>query len=839
MSRPAAPVSGASSSALSDAGASTTAPPSASDATDTGARVEAFKKKAAKAFRDRRFTAAAMHLSDAISIDPSNHTLYSNRSAAFAALENYPRALTDANKCISLAPSFAKGYFRAGHALESLQRHAEALTRFEQGSAIDPTSPELQIATACLRSLMAELADSAAAAAAAAGGGESKSSSTASPPGAVAAGGSGPSPAAAEADSFARMVSWLEAGGATFPNLYLKNYKDGFRGVHASAHILPESLVLFVPRRFIMTSEVARASSIGRAITDSRVELRSKHSYIAAYLLQERDKGADSFWAPYIAILPKQFDSVPLFFNDEELSWLEGSFTVGKVADRIESLQAEYEALRDSVPSFSRWSFDDFAWARVCVITRIFGFTLEGIKTDGLVPYADMLNHKLPRETRWQFDRACDGFTITSLTPIEKGAQVFDSYGQKSNTRFFINYGFTVEDNPEFEAVLRLEIPDDDPLLRHKRVLLSRGGAVVDRRREYQVPCDYSDNKTRNIFSFARIAVANESELQAAYAASSISAIPALSARNEAAALSLLANAARTALARFPTSLAADHHLLESGALEPFSNKWNCVVLRRGEKVVLSWFDALQRCYGHVISPPSSSSSSSSAAAAAAAGDTSGAGAAAASVAGGARSMSEESDDAGDYSASTTAAAASAAAAAAAAAAEAKATEEAALRMERVSASIIVASPTAAARPAAAAPAAPTSAAAAGASSMGTEAGAGAGAGATASTGEGPAGAAVACAIAAVVASSAAAAAAVGDADGAAAGGGGGGGCVSAWTAEYVRKVAAELRAAAKALSAAAISQTGSESEAGAGAGAGARTGEGEAEAVVASLFYQ
>jgi hypothetical protein len=32
------------------------------------------------------------------------------------------------------------------------------------------------------------------------------------------------------------------------------------------------------------------------------------------------------------------------------------------------------------------------------VITRIFGLVVEGNKTDGLVPYADMLNHKKPSE---------------------------------------------------------------------------------------------------------------------------------------------------------------------------------------------------------------------------------------------------------------------------------------------------------------------------------------------------------------------------------------------------------------------------------------------------------
>ena len=42
--------------------------------------------------------------------------------------------------------------------------------------------------------------------------------------------------------------------------------------------------------------------------------------------------------------------------------------------------------------------FRRFRRARLAVITRIFGLVIRGQKTDGLVAYADMLNHKKPRD---------------------------------------------------------------------------------------------------------------------------------------------------------------------------------------------------------------------------------------------------------------------------------------------------------------------------------------------------------------------------------------------------------------------------------------------------------
>ena len=54
-----------------------------------------------------------------------------------------------------------------------------------------------------------------------------------------------------------------------------------------------------------------------------------------------------------------------------------------------------------------------------------------------------------PRETKWTYDNERGAFTITTLHGIQGGAQVYDSYGQKCNHRFLLNYGFAIETNQE------------------------------------------------------------------------------------------------------------------------------------------------------------------------------------------------------------------------------------------------------------------------------------------------------------------------------------------------------------------------------------------------------
>lgn len=53
-------------------------------------------------------TKAIESYTEAIIVDPSNHVLYSNRSAAYAKDEKFEKALEDAKKCVELKPDWPK-----------------------------------------------------------------------------------------------------------------------------------------------------------------------------------------------------------------------------------------------------------------------------------------------------------------------------------------------------------------------------------------------------------------------------------------------------------------------------------------------------------------------------------------------------------------------------------------------------------------------------------------------------------------------------------------------------------------------------------------------------------
>jgi len=107
------------------------------------------------------------------------------------------------------------------------------------------------------------------------------------------------------------------------------------------------------------------------------------------------------------------------------------------------------------------------------VSSRIFGITVNGVKTDGFVPYADMLNHKRPRQTTWYYSDERQGFIIEACDDIPRGAQVYDSYGRKCNSRFFLNYGFINLNNDANEVPVVIDMLDNDPNLEFKLKLIN------------------------------------------------------------------------------------------------------------------------------------------------------------------------------------------------------------------------------------------------------------------------------------------------------------------------------------------------------------------------------
>jgi histone-lysine N-methyltransferase SETD3 len=258
--------------------------------------------------------------------------------------------------------------------------------------------------------------------------------------------------------------------GAQFEKLKMRYYSDNYRGCHAARAMKKGETILFVPLKEIITLEMCMTSPIGTLMYKQGFRnrlLSPKHSFFSCFLMEETRK-PDSYWSKYIDILPKSFEVYPIFYTPEELTWLDNTDMVRMVNTKIEDMKRDYDTITTEVPEFSAFPFKEYMEKRLLVASRIFGISVEGHKTDGFVPYADMLNHKRPRETSWTYDDDRGGFIIDAIVDIERGQAIHDSYGRKSNTRFLLNYGFINLNNDANDLPITFMIRHEDPMFTQK-----------------------------------------------------------------------------------------------------------------------------------------------------------------------------------------------------------------------------------------------------------------------------------------------------------------------------------------------------------------------------------
>lgn len=113
------------------------------------------------------------------------------------------------------------------------------------------------------------------------------------------------------------MFKWMIKDGAEFDKMKVRYYAPDYRGVHAARDIKKGETILYVPRKEIITLEMAIASPIGKLMYERNFRQRlisPKHSFLATYIMQERRK-EQSYFAEYIDILPKKFNNFPIFYS--------------------------------------------------------------------------------------------------------------------------------------------------------------------------------------------------------------------------------------------------------------------------------------------------------------------------------------------------------------------------------------------------------------------------------------------------------------------------------------------------------------------------------------------
>ena len=400
---------------------------------------------------------------------------------------------------------------------------------------------------------------------------------------------------------FINFLKELYKFNSFFPKLEIHFYTDDYRGVTAKSNILKNEIIMTIPKECLISLETVFETSYGKKINEFMYkELNSpKHCLLSSFLLYEEKNKKYKY---YFDLLPKDYSNFPIFYKNNELEYLKGSPFYAQILEKKEDIKKDYNKLCEHLPDFNQFSFSKFCKARVLISSRIFGISINSKKTDVLVPFADLLNHKRPKQTQWFYDDNLESFVIQAIDDIKEGNEIFDSYGKKTNARFLLNYGFCLEENDTSEYLLNIDFNNNYPLFDiKKQVFRNEFENNNNINRNFCLNNNIYESQIIELLSFLRFILfdgdindlynifnsnSNENNIEI-----NIFYIPAINKDLEIKVLKHLHLLCRKSLAKYPTTFEQDQNIYNNKNKNNISfNKRNCLLLLMNEKTVLSFY---------------------------------------------------------------------------------------------------------------------------------------------------------------------------------------------------------------------------------------------------------
>ncbi len=354
---------------------------------------------------------------------------------------------------------------------------------------------------------------------------------------------------------------------------------ENMRGIIATDNIKKNDILIKIPKDFLITSEEAENNNKDLFTEEIKKELSSpSHCILSYFLLKEIEKGEKSKWHYYFKFLPKSYLNFPIFYTEKELIILEGTKFKKLINEKKEEIKKDYEILCQKIELFSQYSYDQFCKIRCIISSRLFGLIIKGKKNNIIAPFADLLNHKRSRDTKWFFSENENYFGIIALKNINKGIQVYDSYGRKSNVRYLLNYGFTIENNEDDDIQIQISLDSNCINYQQKINLVS-----VFPTRIFYLSKNIEDIQTFQFFSFVRLLIYDGN-------VENVNFNFPISFQNEIQVLKKIIEIMNLELMNYNKSLNEDLLYLKENKSKISFNEYNCYIIRISEKDILNYY---------------------------------------------------------------------------------------------------------------------------------------------------------------------------------------------------------------------------------------------------------
>jgi hypothetical protein len=246
-------------------------------------------------------------------------------------------------------------------------------------------------------------------------------------------------------------INWLESNGVNMKNIKLIEIENKERSVLTNKDLKYGDDFFLIPKKLLIMSTSVEKSEVGQIIlklfSNSTTLTKNIINITIFILLSMKGYYEETFWKPYYDILPKNVKHIPIFWT-KELYYLKGSPLLLEIRDKVKSTRVEYNKLKNSEVPIKEYNitFNEYKKIRSLVSSRNFNLSIEGKQSTTMVPLADMLNHNSNADTNWNYNNNLKSYQMTMKNSVKRGNEVSDSYGRKTNDKYFLYYGFLLSD---------------------------------------------------------------------------------------------------------------------------------------------------------------------------------------------------------------------------------------------------------------------------------------------------------------------------------------------------------------------------------------------------------
>nr|CAD7408321.1 unnamed protein product [Timema poppensis] len=139
---------------------------------------------------------------------------------------------------------------------------------------------------------------------------------------------------------FGDFISWMKSNGAEVDGVKITHFSGYDYGLQAEKDFEEGELMIAVPRKLMMSADNAKDSVLGPLMRKDPMLQHMPNVALSLLLLAEKFN-PDSFWRPYIKVLPTLYTTV-LYFTTSELQELKGSPTLEPTLKQCRNIARQY-----------------------------------------------------------------------------------------------------------------------------------------------------------------------------------------------------------------------------------------------------------------------------------------------------------------------------------------------------------------------------------------------------------------------------------------------------------------------------------------------------------------